>query len=478
MEVKKLRVSSAALADTIDRLRNGHIGDASFAQRLANSKNTVSSLVSDAEESQEIEKNVTEQIKQLNETLNRLEEVLMQEVTPGVDELSSNLTTVEEDKKRIEQLIGLIRDAVRYSNNILNMSIDPAVREVETVSDYLGKLVPRFSRLADNFTAAATRQNETAYNIQGKVNNAESIIAEANTVAENAVSEQNDLESFLDTLKMRVDVIQAYGEAMNSTAYELFVNASIVLLQANEAISQVMLLDPNNTVTVSQIERTAMQATKQAQGVLSRARNLTQTYSNLTAQVELAVEEVHALMLRVENADSTGQGILKEARRARQEAMDAVQLATESLEDAEEMLQILQNFESKAQEAQEFADLSLQRAKEANTTSLNAIQFAQGINASLQATLATAKRGLDLAQQARNISFDENQVSEAISYRRLRFNLISISQPFRFVGIKYVTFIFNGTSRFLHFIQYLSLNVLYELGPFYQGVSRGSVWLL
>ena len=80
VEVKKLRVSSAALADTIDRLRNGYIGDASFDERLANSKNTVSSLVSDAEESQEIEKNVTEQIKQLNETLNRLEEVLMQEV--------------------------------------------------------------------------------------------------------------------------------------------------------------------------------------------------------------------------------------------------------------------------------------------------------------------------------------------------------------------------------------------------------------
>lgn len=419
VEVKKLRVSSAALANTIDRLRNGHIGDASFAQRLANSNDTVSSLVSDAEESQEIEKNVTEQIKQLNETLNRLEEVLMQEVTPGVNELSSNLTTVEQDKERIGQLIALIRDEVRYSNNLLNMSIDPAVLEVETVSDYLSNLVPRFSGLADNFTAGATRQNETAYNIQGKVNNADSVIAEANTVAENAVNEQSDLESFLDELKMRVDVIQAYGEAMNSTAYELFVNASTVLLQANETISQVMLLDPNNTVTVSQIERAAMQASRQAQEVISRAKNLTQTYFNLTAQVGLAVEEVQALMLRVENADSTGQEILKESRRARQEAMDAVQLATKALEDAEEMLQILQNFESKAQEAQEFADLSLQRAKEANTTSLNAIQFAQGINASLQATLATAKRGLDLAQQARNISLDENQVSEATFYRRL-----------------------------------------------------------
>jgi len=419
VEVKKLRVSVAALASTIDRLRNGHIGDASFAQRLANSNNNVSSLVSDAEESQEIEKNVTEQIKQLNETLNRLEEVLMQEVTPDVKELSGNLTTVTQDKDRIEQLIALIRDGVRYSNNLLNMSIDPAVREVEAVSNYLSELVPGFSGLADNFTAAATRQNATAYNIQGKVNDADSVIVEANTVAENAVNEQNDLESFLDELKMRVDVIQAYGEAMNSTAYELFVNASTVLFQANETMSEVMFLDPNNTVTVSRIERAAMQASKQAREVISTANNLTRTYFNLTVQVESAVEEVQAMMLRVENADSTAQEILTEARRARQEAMDAVQLATKTLEDAEEMLLILQNFESKAQEAQEFADLSLQRAKEANTTSVNAIQFAQSINASLQATLTTAKRGLDLAQQARNISYDENQVCEATIYRRL-----------------------------------------------------------
>ena len=419
VEVETLRVSSAALANTIDRLQNGHVGDASFAQRLDDSENTVSSLVSDAEESQEIEKNVTEQIKELNETLNRLEEVLMQDVTPGVTQLSSDLTTVRQDKETIEQLIGLIRDAVYYSNNLLNMSIDPSVREAETVSDYLSNLVPRFTSLADNFTIAATRQNETAYNIQDQVHNTESMIAEAQTVAENAINEQNDLESFLDELKMRVDVIQVYGEAMNSTAYELFANASIVLLQANDTISQVMLLDLNNMATVSQIERAAMLASKEAQDVISRAKNLTQMYYNLTAQVESAVEEVQALILRVENAESTGQEILKEARRARQEAMDAVQLASKTLEDAEEMLQILQNFESKAQEAQEFADLSLKRAKEANTTSLNAIQFAQGINASLQATLATAKRGLDLAQQARNVSFDENQVSEAIFYGRL-----------------------------------------------------------
>ena len=434
VEVNKLRVSSAALADTINRLRNGNIGDASFAQRLSNSENDVTSLVSDAEHSREIENNVTKQIKQLNETLNHLEQVLMQEVTPGVNKLSDNLTVVERDKDRTEQLIQLIREAVQASNNILNMSVDPSVRKVEIISDYLSKLVPRFIALASNFTAVAARQNETAHEIQRKVDNASSLVEEAQRVAENATNDL-DLDTFLQLLRMRVDVIQALGENVNSTAYQLFVNASVVLSRANKTLSEVMLLDPNNRVVVSQIEEAAMVASRQAQQVSSRAQNLTQTYSNLTTQVELAVEEVQALMSRVDKTEWTGKAILNEARRARQEATDAVQLATKTLADAKEMLQILQNFESKAKEAQDFADLSLKRAKEANITSWNAIQYAQGINASLQATLAAATEGLNLAQQARNISIHENQVTLAtflyvcLTSRGVRVEAITVEPP-------------------------------------------------
>lgn len=418
VEVKKLRVSSAALETTIDRLRNGNIGDASFAQRLSNSENAVSSLVSEAEEARNIEKNLTREITELNETLNQLEYVLMQQVTPGVNELSINLTAVEADRNTTEYLIQLIRDAVSHSNNVLNMSIDPSVREAEDIVDYLGRLVPRFSALASNFTTAATRHNDTAYEIKGKVDNSETLIMQAQAVAESAVSEQNDLEAFLVTLKMRLDVIRALGETMNSTSYQVYVNASVVLLRASETLSEVFLLDPNNTNTVSQIEAAATDARRRAQEVVSQAQTLTQAYFNLTLQVELAVEEAKALMSRTSNAERMGDTILEEARRARQEALDALQLARKTLKDAQEMLQILQNFEAKAREARQFAELSLQRAKEANVTSWNAIQYAQGINSSLQATLAAATRGLNLAKQAWNISYDENQVSQTKFHSR------------------------------------------------------------
>ena len=414
VEVTKLRVSSAALETTIERLRNGNIGDASFAERLSNSENTVSSLVSEAEESRDIEKNLTKEIMQLNETLNHLEHVLMREVTPGVNELLINLTSVEADRNATELLIQLIRDAVYHSNNVLNMSIDPSVREAEVIADYLSRLVPRFSALASNFTAAATRQNNTAYEVKGKVDNADTLMMQAQVVSASAVSEQNDLETFLGTLRMRADVIKALGEEMNSTGYQLFVNASNVLSRANDTLSEALLLDPNNENTVIQIEEAATDASRRAQHIVSRAQNLTQSYSNLTLQVELAVKEAKALMSRVRDAEGMGQAILNEARRAKQEALDAVQLASKTFTDAQEMLQILQNFAAKSQEAREFAELSLQRAKEANVTSWNAIQYAQGINASLQATLATAERGLDLAKQAWNISYHENQVSKRI----------------------------------------------------------------
>ena len=411
VEVQKLRDSSAALATTINRLRNGDIGDASFAQRLSNSENTVNNLVSEAEEAREIEKNLTREIKELNETLDQLEHALMQEGT-GVNELSTNLTLVLEDKNTTERLIEMIRAALYHSHNVLNMSADPSVREAEAIVEHLSRLVPRFSLLASNFTAAATRQNSTAYEIKGKVDNAETLMKDAEPVAGRVASEQNNLDASLHILSLRVVLIKALGEEVNSTGYQLYIDASKVLSRANETLSEVMRLNPNNTDTVSQIEAAVTNATRRAQEVESRAYNVTQAYSNLTLQVELAVKEAKALMSRVRDAEAKGQAILEEARRAKQEALDAVQLASKTFTDAQEMLQILQNFEAKSQEAREFAELSLQRAIAANVTSWSAIQYAQGINASLQTTLAVATHSLYLAKDAWNASNKENRVSK------------------------------------------------------------------
>ena len=418
VEVNKLRKSSADLEDAIERLRNGNIGDATFATRLDNAEKSTNELVSGAKEAQGIERNLTQEITQLNETLNQLENVLLEDVTPGAAQLSSNLSSVAADRNTIEQMIQLIRDAVYHSNNVINMSVDPSVREAEAIADYLTALVPRFSAISSNFTAAATRQNDTAYEIQGKIDSAEALITEAQQVMVNASSVQNNLESSeasIEHLKMRVDVIKALGDSVNTSGYQLYWNASASLLRANQTLSEVMLLDPNNTDTVRQIARETQEASKQAQMVISRAQNLTQElYSNLTFQVDFTLKQLDVLMSLVNNAEQRGIAVLEEARRARQEALDAVQLASKTFTDAQEMLQILRNFEAKSQEASQFAESSLQRAIEANATSWNAIEYAQGVNASLQATLAVARRALNLAQQAWNISFDENQVSNTL----------------------------------------------------------------
>lgn len=420
MEVNKLRKSSADLKDAIERLQNGNIGDATFAARFDNAETSTNELVSGAKEAREIERNLTKEIMQLNETLNQLENVLVEDVTPAAARLSSSLSSVATDRNTIERMIQLIRDAVYHSNNVINMSVDPSVREAEAIADYLTDLVPRFSAISSNFTVAASRQNDTAYEIQGKVDNAEALMTEALQVMVNVSSVQNNLETSdasIEHLKMRVDIIKALADNLNTSGYQLYWNASASLLRANQTLSEVMLLDPNNTDTLRQIERETREAGKQARMVISRAQNLTQElYSNLTFQVDLTLKQLDVLMSRVNNAEQRGRAILEEARRARQEALDAVQLASKTFTDAQEMLQILRNFEAKSQEARQFAESSLQRAKEANETSWNAIEYAQGINSSLQATLAVAQRALNLAEQAWNISFNENQVSSTFRH--------------------------------------------------------------
>ena len=60
-------------------------------------------------------------------TLNQLENVLLEDVSPGAAQLSSNLSSVAADRNTIQQMIQLIREAVYHSNNVINMSVDPSV---------------------------------------------------------------------------------------------------------------------------------------------------------------------------------------------------------------------------------------------------------------------------------------------------------------------------------------------------------------
>lgn len=422
-EVEQLRGSATTLEDTIDRLRNGNIGDVSFAERLSEAENRALGFLTEATEAREIEKNLTEEIKGLNETLNHLERVLRHELVPDLNELSTDLTSTLANRSTIQSLISLIRDAVRHSHNVLNMSISLSLREAKSMVEELIDLVPWFSELAMNFTSEANRKNATSFEIQVKVDEAEEKIYNAQFVAENATFEQKKLDKDLKHLKSRVDSIQTLAEKMNSTSYALHVNASNVLAQANETLSEVMSLDPaKNWDAMRRIVTAIENASTRAQDIVSQTQNITMRYQNLTFQIQQAMDDTKRLTYRVRNAQWQVQAILGEARRARTDGYNAVQLATKTLTDANEMLQILQNFEANSSEAQRLANQSLHRAIMYNFTSWNAIKYTQEINASLQDTLENATRGLALAQQASNLSNAENQEVSIIHHEANRLS--------------------------------------------------------
>ena len=368
-------------------------------------------IVAEAEEAREKEKNLTMKIKGLNETLNNLEGVLVHELTPKMNNLSGNLESVLADKNITDHLISQIRDALNYGHRVLNMSIDVSVQEAESRSKYLNSLVPRFSELASNLTIGANRQNTSAFEIEDIVNKTKEKIDHAKFVIGNASLEQEKLEGDLKRLRERVKNIQAFGEKINSTNYALYMNASVILARANQTSAEVEKLEPDSWDTVSQIKVAAENAIIWTRKIVSEIQNITERYNNLTYHVKLAVEEAKTLTSHVSKAQWRGQTILDEANRARTEGLDALRLAEKTFADAENMLQILQNFEAKSSEAQEFAEESLQRALKSNSTSRNVIKYAQEINTTLQDTLVTATRNVDLARQAWNISQNEKNVS-------------------------------------------------------------------
>lgn len=449
-EVQQLRVKADALESTIKRLQNGDIGDASFAQRLSNATKHVDGIVAEAEEAREKEKNLTMQISGLNETLNNLEGVLVHELTPTMNSLSGNLTSVLADRNITDRLISQIRDAVNYGHRVLNMSIDHSVKETESLSKYLNSMVPRLSELANNLTIGASRQNSSAWEIGDIVNKTKEKIDRAKFVIGNASLEQEKLESDLKRLGKRVRDIQIFGEKINSTNYALYMNASVILAQANQTSSGAKNLEPYSWDTINQIKVAAENARIWTRKLVLEIQNITKMYNNLTYHVKIAVEEAKELTSHVSKAQRRGQTILDEAKRARTEGLNALRLAEKTFTDAKKMLQILQNFEAKSSEAQKFAEEALQRAIKSNSTSWNVIKYAQEMNTSLQDTLVRATRNLDLAKQAWNISQNEKKEVAIIQENAITLNLNASHSKYTkkyFAEIKLNASSFNATSQ-------------------------------
>ncbi|XP_031551742.1 laminin subunit alpha-5-like [Actinia tenebrosa] len=412
--VHDLRTNITGLVNSTNRVRNGRIGDETFAKRLETSKNNVRQLVLKAQNSTGVEKELHDELVNLNKSLDYMESVLKGEVTSGVTSVEGVATKASKERNTTEELMKVTQTLVIQAYRLLSSSISMITNQTKDTEGYLAGLVPRFGTYANEASTISAKQNETGQDILRKTLTAEGLVRDADSISIATASDHQVNIELIRRLKLETEAVKELGVRVNDSAYAVFANTSVVLSNAQRALRDVNSLKPDNSLAVQQILNNATKLVDNATQAVQVVKELYQNHSTLISNVEKAVRDTKVLISRVTSMDGGATAMLAEARRAEAEAQAAVDLSNKTHEDMKEMLQILNDFETKANESKYLAQHALEKSKQANETSNYAIEYSQNISASIQAALDIATDGLEMARKVQNLSKEENKIVSAV----------------------------------------------------------------
>ncbi|XP_048586842.1 laminin subunit gamma-1 [Nematostella vectensis] len=407
--VFKLRDGIKDLQGLILRVKNGDIGDITFAQSLAAANVSVEAISSNAKNSSGIEGTLHQELLKLNDTLKELERVLKGRVTSELTSLEGVTMTTQQERVQIQDHIRLTEGLVRSGYGVVTSTMQAAVDQANATDTYLKELVPRFTSQASMATNQSARQNGTGNDITSKTSSAGALVTSADVTSLEAGLRQNMTSQLLVALEQQAQSVRRLATETNATAHALYANVTAVLDGASRALQAANGLGPDNAAAVLSVKRAADDAKANASSAVQRVSNLTKQYAGIVAETETAVRNTEATLAAVKERENAGIEMLAEAKRALAEAEAAVATAANAHRDALEMRQILLTFEAKANESQQLAARALASAREANQTSLRAIAYTREINASIQATLVIASQGLNMATEALRLASGEHQ---------------------------------------------------------------------
>lgn len=367
-------------------------------------------LVQKASNSTGIEKDLHDELQNLNQTLDKMEALLRDNVTSGVTSLMGEVTVVSRNRNRTAELIELTETMISDSYRLLNSSIRLLVDQADASDRFLSQVIPIFQAYKTEALSFADTQNITGQDIISKTNTAgEMVRVSKSTSLQTEVDHKKNTE-VIRKLLSDSKMVKNLSIQTNNTAYLLVTDSIIVLKNAQQALESDMALNTTNKAELQVILSTMNSLTVNATAAIKAIENFNNEYKSLRQTIETSVREAAVLMAQVATVSQDATGMLNEARRAETEAKIAVNSAAKTHKDAKEMLQILQEFNTKAKASQQLAATALEKSKEANQTSREAIAYSKNINASIQATLKIAMQGVNTATTARDLANKEYKV--------------------------------------------------------------------
>ena len=389
VHIHRLREFINEVDETVKELKikSNRIGNNEFAQRLATAEARVNNIYNKA--------NMTESQDPYN--LNMTSDEL-NNLTSNVEHLTDLVGELRKQERTLQLLLNNTSNWTRTAYASLQQanSSRPWVKDLR---DNIESFIQPLERVEESMKEL----NHTLWNIAGNLTiNSESELEKMSQVAARAKT----VDVNLDTNKKNISTLQ------NET------QASLKYAQKTRNISENF---SDRTKNIFDTTKNVLKEVERLTELIEENKNLTrklnesvlspsQEYQSTIHNASSSITDAKFQRVQAEKVLNKTETLLNEARDIQHEAKTATDSATRTLNDAQKTLETVRNFQNISAEATKKASRSLELINSINIENNRSIKEIMNVSKSVRDGLNYTVEAMSLADEAKRLSYVENQV--------------------------------------------------------------------
>ncbi|XP_017326850.1 laminin subunit gamma-1 [Ictalurus punctatus] len=392
-KVNQQRQKLHDLQNLIDNLGSQDtVSDKAFEDRLKEAEKTIMDLLKEAQASKEVDKDLLDRLKSINNTL-----------TTQWNRLQNIRNTVEDTGNLADKA----RSRVRETEKI----IERAREELDKAKHAFSKVdfkIPTTTGDPNNLTLLAEEARNLAEKHKTDADQIEKIAKDANdtsTKAYNLLMKTLDGENKIN--KDIDDLNKKYNE-VKDLAKNLEKQATKVRAEAEEAGDKAMKIYANLTslppFDIKSLEDEANKIKKEASDLDKLIDKTEREYNDLREDLRSKENEVRRLLEKGKTEQQTADQLLARADAAKALAEDAAKKGLSTYQEAKDILNNLRDFDRRVNDNKTTAEEALKRIPQINATINAANEKTRQAETALGNAAADAKEAKSKAEEAEKIA--------------------------------------------------------------------------
>ena len=337
---------------------------ASFGQKLSNLTSIILQLTNNAQNSTDVERRLSVELRTLNGTLDNLQLLLQNNISRGITNLASQLNSINATRKQASDIMDNVYRTLwgsayvlqEYVATGLNLS-DSRRRSLELMLQNMTELFNKYQRM---WLSSINNSQIVFLNAADVVNKS----SEGLRVARQSIATLNVTSGRLQVLRGIVVELQRVSNSLRTNMTTLLSNVTSLLRSANQTLAEANMIDTNFSSSISQLNASTDFLNIRVNRLTFIVSTIRADHMNLRQIVNASIARTNALLVDVNNTANASLISFNEAKNADVTAKAVVSLASTVLNSAEEMQRIVSNFNATSAESQRLAVVSLRNTQE------------------------------------------------------------------------------------------------------------------